>query len=212
MASVISLNVVHAEIPDEGGSVGITAIDKRSVSDRRVVTTDGVAGDKRSDMKHHGHTDQAVYAYASEDYAWWSQQVGYEIAPGAFGENLTTVGVDWDAIAIGTVVHIGTAVLQVSTARIPCGTFQRWMGQDQWVKRFTEAGRCGAYLRVIMSGEIGADDEIVIAEVPGHHVSILDLLRVWTGTRESAQLTRVAECVDTPEDMREKAVSALANI
>lgn len=210
MASVVSLNVVHAEIPDVGGSVGITAIDKRAVSDRRVVTTDGVAGDKRSDMKHHGHTDQAVYAYGAEDYAWWSMQIGREISAGSFGENLTTVGVDWNAIAIGTVVHIGTSVLQVSTARIPCGTFQRWMDEDQWVKRFTEAGRCGAYLRVIVSGDIGVDDEIVIAEVPSHNVSILDLLRVWTGTREDAQLTRVAECVDTPEDMREKAVKALA--
>ena len=211
MAQVVSLNVVHADIPDEGGSVGVTAIDKRAVSDRRVVTTDGVAGDHRSDMKHHGHTDQAIYAYAAEDYSWWSEQLGREIAAGSFGENLTTVGIDWNAIAIGSVVHIGTAVLQVSTARIPCGTFQRWMGQDQWVKRFTEAGRCGAYLRVVASGEIGSGDEIVIAEVPGHNVSILDLLRVWTGTREAEQLTRVAECVDTPDDMREKAVKALAH-
>ena len=74
---VESLNVVHADIPDVGGSVGITAIDKRPIADRRHVTTDGVQGDHRSDMKNHGHTDHAVYAYAREDLAWWeAQQIG----------------------------------------------------------------------------------------------------------------------------------------
>ena len=202
--------MVHAEVPDVGGSVGITAIDKRAVADRRIVTSDGVTGDKRSDMQHHGHSDQAVYAYAAEDYAWWTQQTGRDFSAGFFGENLTTTGIDWNDMTIGTVVHVGTAVLQVSTARFPCGTFQRWIKEEQWVKRFTDAGRCGAYLRVLESGEIGLGDEIVVADVPDHNVSIQDLLHVWAGTRQETQLRRVAECVDTPDTLREKALKALA--
>jgi MOSC domain-containing protein len=40
-------------------------------------------------------------------------------------------------------------VLEVSCARIPCGTFQGWLERDGWIKRFTQAARPGAYLRVI---------------------------------------------------------------
>ncbi len=211
MGSVVSLNVVHATVPDVGGSVGITAIDKRPVSDRRAVTTDGVAGDKRCDMKHHGHPDQAVYAYAREDYAWWETELGMSLESGTFGDNLTSYGIDWTSTPVGTVIQVGTALLQVSTPRIPCGTFARWLGQDQWVKRFTQSGRSGSYLRVLEPGEIGIGDDMVIVEQPSHDVTILDLFEVYNGARDDEQLRRVAACVDTPEDIREKAHKALAN-
>lgn len=212
MAHVLSLNVLFEEVPDVGGSVGVTSIDKRPVVDRRHVTTAGVAGDARSDVKYHGHTDQAVYAYGIEDYEWWSQELSRQLGAGVFGENLTTLGIDWNAIAVGTVVKIGTATLQVSCPRIPCGTFQRWLDEAHWVKRFNDAGRWGSYLRVLEAGDLGAGDEIVIESVPDHDVSIYDLARVYTGARVKEQLQRVLDCVDTPEATREKAKTALANI
>lgn len=212
MAHVLSLNVLHAEVPDVGGSVGVTAIDKRPVVDRRDVTTAGVAGDKRCDEKYHGHTDQAVYAYGLEDYEWWSEQLGRQLGAGVFGENLTTLGFDWNAIEVGTVVRIGTAELQVSRPRIPCGTFQRWLDEEQWVKRFNDAGRWGSYLRVLTAGNIGAGDEITIVSKPDHDVTIWDIARVYTGARELDQLNRVLACADTPDSTREKAVTALANM
>lgn len=209
-ASVLSLSVVHADVPDEGGSVGITAIDKRPVSDRRRVTSDGVAGDHRCDMKHHGSTDQAVYAYAIEDYAWWSEQLQADLGPGAFGENLMTQGIDWNAAVVGTVVRIGSAVLQVSTPRIPCATFGRWLGQAQWVKRFNDARRHGSYLRVLEDGDLAAGDVIEVVSVPEHGVTIVDAARVWTGEREHALLVRVEACGDVETETRERARAALA--
>jgi MOSC domain-containing protein YiiM len=89
-AHVVSLNVMHAIIPDVGGEVGVTAIDKRPVSDARQVTTAGVAGDQRADKPNHGMPEQAVYAYALEDYQWWEAELGLDISAGKFGENLTT--------------------------------------------------------------------------------------------------------------------------
>ena len=212
MAKVLNLNVVFAEIDDPGGSVGRTAIDKRSVTDRRHVTSDGVAGDFRSDMKNHGSTDQAVYAYAREDYDWWETELGKELPSGLFGENLTTTGIDWNSINVGTTIRIGTALLQTSCPRIPCGTFGRWVEQEKWVKRFTEAARPGSYLRVLEPGDLGAGDDIEIVNDPGHGVSIRDIAQVYTGTREPAQLKRVFECADTPEDTRVKAELGLANL
>jgi MOSC domain-containing protein YiiM len=208
-AQVLSLNVVHADVPDVGGTVGVTAIDKRPVADRRSVTTGGVEGDHRCDAKHHGHPDQAVYAYASEDYAWWSAQLQSDLAPGAFGENLTTTGVDWNAATVGTIVRIGSAVLQVSSPRIPCGTFTRWTGQEQWVKRFSDARRFGAYLRVLEPGELGAGEAIEVIERPEHDVTVVDAARVYLGDREPALVTRVAACPDAQPETRDKARAAL---
>ncbi len=211
-AKVVSLNVVHAEIPDVGGSVGVTAIDKRPIVDRRKVTTAGVAGDHRSDVKHHGHPNQAVYAYSTEDYLWWSTQLDRELAIGVFGENLTTTGINWNEIKVGSIIEIGTAKLQVSTPRIPCGTFQRWLGEEHWVKRFNDAGRWGSYLRVLESGDIGTGDQIIIIDSPNHEVTITDVAQVFTGLRVKEQLNRVSICPDVVIETRQKALNALANL
>lgn len=200
-----SLNVVHAEIPDVGGSVGVTAIDKRPVADRRRVTTAGVSGDHRADVEAHGSEDQAVYAYASEDYAWWVRELGRELEPGTFGENLTTSGVEVTGAVIGTIWKVGSALLQVSVPRIPCGTFQRWMREERWVRRFTEAGRPGAYLRVLEAGELAGGDAIEVVSTPGHGVTVLDYFRVNTGDRDPDRLLRVAACDMVDEGTRAKA-------
>ena len=201
---VISLNVLHAEVPDVGGSMPFTSIDKRSVEGSRLVTSDGIMGDQRSDMKHHGSPDQAVYAYSDEDYGWWSVEIDQTLTPGKFGENLTTTGVDLNNLVIGTVVKVGSAKLKVTKPRIPCATFGRWMKQDQWVKRFSDAERVGAYLGVIESGEITAGDEFEIESVPNHGVTILDYLKVHTGDRDPVRVANLVACPDLSEEAREK--------
>jgi MOSC domain-containing protein YiiM len=46
------------------------------------------------------------------------------------------------------------------------------MDEAQWVKRFTAAGRVGAYLRVIKTGSVQAGDHIHRLFVPKHGVTI----------------------------------------
>jgi MOSC domain-containing protein YiiM len=55
-------------------------------------SSSGVVGDTVLDRKHHGGRDQAVYAYAREDQATGRAELGRPLAPGTFGENLTTEG------------------------------------------------------------------------------------------------------------------------
>lgn len=88
---LLSVNVVHELIR---GPTRWTAIDKRPVAGRVDVGQLGLVGDQQCDERHHGGPDKAVYAYASEDAAWWAEELGREIPPGLFGENLTTVGLD----------------------------------------------------------------------------------------------------------------------
>ncbi len=210
MARIESLNVVFEEIDDVGGSVGRTAIDKRSVDGPRKVSSAGIDGDHRADMENHGSERQAEYAYASEDYVWWSNHAGVNFGAGRFGENLTTSGIDLVNTVVGTTVRVGSATLRVTDPRIPCGTFQRWLAQEQWVKRFTEEGRSGTYLEVIESGEISSGDRFDIVDVPEHGVTVLDSFRVYTGDRDHDRLVRVEACPDVETSTREKARKALS--
>ena len=200
-AHVVSLNVMHAIIPDVGGEVGVTAIDKRPVSDSREVTTAGVAGDKRADIPNHGMPEQAVYAYAIEDYQWWEAELGVNISAGKFGENLTTAGIDVTNAVIGQTWRIGTTLLQVTGPRIPCGTFARRMDIDKWVKRFMAEGMPGTYFQVLEPGTITAGDEIEIVATPEHGVTVCDVYQLVAGDRDADRLARVIACPDLPAQM-----------
>ena len=207
--SLTSINVVREEIPDVGGSVGVTSIDKRPVTGVVTVTPDGVSGDQRSDMEFHGSTDQAVYAYASEDYKWWETQIEVPLHPGIFGENLTTVNVPVNDAVVGTVWQIGSAELQVTSPRIPCGTFTRWMNIEQWIKTFTQSGRPGAYLRVVTSGAFTVDDDVIITKVPEHGVTVGDLFAVLSGDRDQGRISAIVNCADVPQSIRDKVAKFL---
>ena len=178
---VESVNVVHALIPDHRGDLDRTAIDKRPVDGRVAVSVPGeaevgLAGDQIYDRGAHGGPDQAVYAYAVEDLQWWAAELGRSIAPGSFGENLTTYGLDVTGAVIGERWQVGEdgLVLEVTCPRIPCNTFQGWMDEPHWVKRFTEHGAPGAYLRVVSPGTVGAGDRVSVLSRPDHGVTIGD--------------------------------------
>ncbi|MFI5425693.1 MOSC domain-containing protein [Aeromicrobium sp. UC242_57] len=114
----------------------------------------GVGDDEIADQKFHGGPDQAVYAYAREDLDMWEREIGRPIRAGEFGENLTTRGVDVQNARLGDRWQIGSALLEVAGVRIPCSVFQGFVDERGWVKRFTEKGVPGAYLRVIEEGQI----------------------------------------------------------
>lgn len=179
---LLSVNIVHALIPDVRGDLDETAIDKRAVAGRvsvrpAVEGAVGLEGDQVVDVRHHGGADQAVYAYAVEDLRWWAEELGRELAPGSFGENLTTEGLDVTGAVIGEMWRVGRSglVLEVTSPRIPCATFQGRMGEPHWVKRFTEHGASGAYLRVVQEGDAGAGDDIEVTHRPDHGVTIGDV-------------------------------------
>lgn len=154
------------------GSVGATGIDKRSVAGPVRLLENHVDGDLVLDRKHHGGEHKAVYAYALEDAAWWSAVIGRTLAPGAFGENLTTVGVDINETLIGERWRIGSAILEVSEPRIPCRVFAGFWDRPGLIKEFNAAGRSGTYLRIVMDGVVTAHDEIVVTYKPDHGVTL----------------------------------------
>lgn len=170
--TVLALCRVEKLLPNPGG-VGVTAIDKRPVSERLPVRPYGVHGDVQADRENHGGLFQAVYAYAQEDADWWAGQLGRYIPPGLFGENLRTQGVEVSHAEIGERWRIGDRLLLEATApRTPCATFQHRMGEPHWVKRFAAANLTGAYFRVVERGAIAAGDPIEVVHRPGHGITL----------------------------------------
>lgn len=166
-------------LPDSG-TVGVTAIDKRAVDGPVKVRRLGLYADVQADRDHHGGPDQAVYAYSAEDAEWWGRHLDRVIVPGEFGENLRISGVDASDAVIGERWRVGTAVLEVTDARTPCATFARYIGEDRWVRRFTDANRTGCYLRVVTPGVVQAGDDVVVEDRPAHGVRVSDYFQAWT--------------------------------
>ena len=201
-AKVLTVNV--AAVVHQGawtGSEGKTGIDKRPVNGAIRFTDNGLAGDVVVDKKHHGGFDKAVYAYASEDARWWERQIGVEINNGAFGENLTTEGIDVNGALIGERWRIGNVLLEVSEPRIPCRVFAGFWDRPTLIKDFTAALKPGSYLRIIEEGEIKAGDLIRVEFKPQHEVTIRDLFAAKSGER--GKITQLKEVTQLSESYKD---------
>jgi MOSC domain-containing protein YiiM len=170
---LVAVNVSRPrQIGVRRGRPVMSGIGKQPVEGRVRVEGVNVEGDEQADLRVHGGPDKAVYAYASEDTAWWSEQLGRELPPGMFGENLTTEGVDVSGALIGERWRIGGLELEVCQPRLPCYKLGMKFGDPLMLKRFAKAERPGAYLRIVERGEIGAGDAIEIVSRPEHDVSV----------------------------------------
>jgi MOSC domain-containing protein YiiM len=211
VALLVSVNL-GVNRPNPAKDTGITGIDKRPAAGpvqlrapgpKRTGLGSGLVGDKLYDMRHHGGDDQAAYAYAREDLDGWQAELGRTLPGGVFGENLTTLGLDVTGARVGERWRIGeTVVLEVTTPRIPCGTFAHWMAEEGWVDRFTARGAPGAYLRIVTGGEIRGGDPIEVVSRPDHDVTIGLTFRALT--REPVLLPRLLAADTLPAELREK--------
>ncbi|MBE1590310.1 MOSC domain-containing protein [Nonomuraea angiospora] len=204
---LLSVNVGRPR-PNPWKGLSATGIDKRPVPGPVAVSAPGpkgtgevgLAGDRVYDVQHHGGVHQAVYAYAREDLDTWQAELDRPLSNGVFGENLTTLGLDVNGALIGERWRIGPeVVLEVACARIPCGTFQGWLERDGWIKRFTQAARPGAYLRVIEPGDISAGDPVEIVHRPDHDVTVALVFRAMTLEPELLPRLLVAEALPPEE-------------
>jgi MOSC domain-containing protein YiiM len=144
-----------------------SAIRKRPQEGRVPVGPAGLRGDEHA-YRSHGGPDKAVLHYAFEHYAVWSAEfpraAGHLARPGAFGENLSSVGMSEAEVCVGDTFRAGTAVLQVSQPRQPCWKLGYLAAAPRIPHRMQENGWTGWYYRVLEPGMVGAGDRIKLAE------------------------------------------------
>ena len=184
---LISVNIGQERNLQNKDRTEQTGIFKLPSSDPAMITTLGLEGDVIISKKHHGGPDQAIYLYGLADYEWWSGELGKEISPGTFGENLTISELESAQFNVGDYIHTGGVTLQVSAPRIPCGTFAARMDDPQWVKRFRYAEKPGLYCRVLKEGFVQAGDAVSVERFSGETVSILDMFRDYYNSAKSEE-------------------------
>ncbi len=193
---IVSLNVgepKRVEVISAAGEHGtvLTSIFKSPVEGRVALRGYHLDGDRQADPTVHGGPNKAVYAYASEHYPYWRDQLrGMELPYGMFGENLTTAGWTEETVQIGDRFRIGTAVLQVSQPRMPCFKLGIRFNRADIVKRFWQSGRSGIYFSVVEEGEIGAGDAMERIESAHDSVSVADLVRMYRGDEADPEKLR----------------------
>jgi MOSC domain-containing protein YiiM len=191
---VLSVNVGTPREFEYAGRPARSAIWKSPVAGRVAARGVNLAGDDQADRQAHGGLDKAIYAYAVEDARWWQERIGRPFAYGEFGENLTTEGVEVNDALVGERWEVGTTLLEISEPRVPCWRLGVRMNDKMFVRRFTEALRPGAYLRIISEGDVGAGDEVRVVSKPDHNLTIRDVFRIYTRDRgEAGRLLAVSQ-------------------
>lgn len=213
---VVSVNVgLPRPVPGRGGMV-MTGIFKDPVAGRVRVRRLNLEGDRQADLSVHGGPDKAVYAYPSEHYPFWRNELpGHALDWGAFGENLTTEGWWDDEVHVGDRFRIGTAEMVVTQPRMPCFKLGLRFGREDVIARFLESGRPGFYLRVLAEGEVEAGDpcERIFEDPEG--VSVVDVVRMFLdrhrelGDADRDLLRRALRIEALPEWWREMALRRL---
>jgi len=172
--ALISVNVGLPKEVDTGRRIVETAIWKHPVEGRVKVRGVNLEGDRQADLSVHGGENKAVYAYAIEETRLWEGELGRLLGPGAFGENLTTEGIDVSGAVLGERWRVGTTLLEVVQPRLPCFKLGLKMGDPGFLRRFAQASRPGAYLKIVEEGDLGAGDAIKVdlGGRPDHGVSV----------------------------------------
>lgn len=209
-ARILSVNVGAVREFEFNGHPARSAIWKSPVTGRIAVRGVNLEGDDQADQRAHGGVDKAVYAYAVEDSRWWEQELGRSVEYGEFGENLSTEGIEVNNALVGERWQIGTTVLEVAGPRMPCWRLGVRMNDPIFPRRFAEAMRPGAYLRIIVEGSVAAGDEILIAERPNHDLTVRDVSRIYT--RDRNQVERLLAVPHLPESWKRWAEDFLQNV
>jgi MOSC domain-containing protein YiiM len=170
---------------------GKTGHFKTPVDGPVMVGPSGLGGDTICDLENHGGVDQAVYMMGAPDLAHWSQELGRDIKPGFFGENLVITDLETTTLAIGDILTMGDVTLQITSPRIPCATYAAHIGSPRAVKQFYAVERPGAYARVLKPGTISCGVAVQLHPFAGDRITIIENMRAYRGNfRDTAFLER----------------------
>jgi MOSC domain-containing protein YiiM len=214
---IVSLNIgLPRDVVWHGRTV-TTGIFKEPVAGRVALRRLNLDGDRQADLSVHGGPFKAVYCYPVEHYALWTEELGGGALPmGAFGENLTTEGLNEDDVHIGDEFSIGTARVVVTQPRMPCYKLGIRFQDDGMVKRFLASRRTGFYLAVVREGDVGTGDAIVRAAEDPQRLRVADITRLYVARAfdrdDVATAKKALEVAALPESWKEYLRDRLADV
>ena len=213
MTPPLRLTSLNAGLPGAliaaDGSSYTSGIAKRPVRGPVMIAAGGIEGDG---CAYHGHggPNMRVNVFPAEKYAVLEKLAGRQLPVPAFGENFTLLGHPEEEARIGDVLRVGTAVLQISQPRGPCGTLVQFLGLSKIVRWMRDSGATGYYLRVLEPGEVALDSELELIE-RGEAAWTIDrlnrLMHFEPGDRGQVEAALAVELLseDWKESLRERA-------
>lgn len=202
---IISISVSRPRLVIWKGEPVSTGIFKEPVAGPVMLRTLNLDGDRQADLTVHGGPSKAVYAYPSEHYEFWKQELPEMQLPwGMFGENLTTEGLMEAEVNIGDRFRIGEAELMVTEPRMPCYKLGIKFGRADILRRFLSSGRSGFYFSVLQEGLVAAGDRVVPLSQDKHGVKVADITRLYARDRDDlATMRRAIEVEALPDSWRD---------
>ena len=185
-----NINIGQERTQQNGNKLETTGIYKLPTPEPVHISSLGIKEDFIASKKHHGGPDQAIYVYGTTDYDWWSTELGRDLYPGTFGENLDITELESAQFNIGDRLLIGSVILEVSAPRIPCGTLAARMEDPQFVKRFRHAERPGFYCRVLQEGTVEMGNDVKIERYEKETVSVIQIFRDYYDKDKSEETIR----------------------
>jgi len=124
----------------------------------------GLEGDAHSKPEPiHGTPEQAVCLYAIEAIERIRED-GHQAFPGAYGENLTILGLDWGGLRRGDRLRVGRdgPLLLLTDYATPCDTQERWFvgGRTGRISARKHPEDARWYASVLAQGDVEAGDEV----------------------------------------------------
>jgi molybdopterin adenylyltransferase len=138
-----SFSIVSVNLSQEKGTAKIP-------SDSVVIDSSGIAGDAHRDVPGRG-----VSILDVESIDAFRAETGIEVRPGAFGENITTRGIDLGALVPGDMLEVGQALLEITAIGKSC--------HGDGCDIFRRVGRCimpsrGVFCGVVEGGTVKPGD------------------------------------------------------
>jgi MOSC domain-containing protein YiiM len=202
---LISVNVgLPREVSWKGKTVR-TGIFKEPVSERVMVRSLNLDGDRQADLTVHGGLDKAVYVYPFEHYDYWRSELpDTELPLGTFGENFTITGLREEEVNIGDRFRIGNVTLMVTQPRLPCYKLGIRFGRPDMVKQFLASRRTGFYFRVLQEGEVGAGDTLELLSRDDNNITVADITQLYVRKEDNPDLRqRAAQLEALPKSWRD---------
>lgn len=130
---------------------------KEAIAEGIIKKNYGLLGDAHADSSTHRQVSLLAIESINK-----MREDGFEVGPGDFAENLTTVGLDVSSLPVGTVLSVGEDVLLEITQ----------IGKDchSGCAIFRQIGKCimpkkGVFTRVLRDGTVRAEDEMKVSGV-----------------------------------------------
>lgn len=199
---------------DTASRVVTTGIYKTPVDGPVAATGVNLEGDDQADRTVHGGPHKAVYGFPAEHYpSWRASFPEVEFTEGAFGENLTTVGLLEEDLCIGDLYRCGSCELRVTQPRMPCFKLAIRLGEKTVLKHMLESGQTGFYFTIATEGVLRAGDAMEPIERPDRALPVSEITRIYASRAADASDYRLI--MDAPhmvEDWRSWAADRLRSI